>query len=67
MEKTYNLGYDLDETDNGELFTVWDMDSDSVTGYFTFAPGVDGDGVRQVGYLLPGRVPVYEDMCVDHA
>ena len=67
MEKTYYMGYDLDETDNGELFTVWDMDSDSVTGYFTYAPGVDGDGVRQVGYLMPGRVPVYEDMCVDHA
>ena len=65
--KTYYMGYDLDETDNGELLTVWDMDSDSVTGYFTYSPGVDWDGGRLVGYLLPGGFPVYEDMCVDHA
>ena len=64
--KTYYMGYDLDETDNGELLTVWDMDSDSVTGYFTYSP-VGWDGGRLVGYLLPGGFLVYEDMCVDHA
>ena len=67
MEKTYYLGYDLDETDNGELLMVWDMYNDAVTGYFTYAPGVDCANDRWVGYLMPGHFQVYEDMCVDHA